>query len=373
MGTAIHIELDALCLLMLCVIVWQSIRNVNQQMRIIRFRNTVFGIMVALALDIIWMLIDGQQFPGGIALNYIVNALFLGAGVLLGCMWYLYVLDALGYRISGKLSWVFLSPGLLFLLLNILSIWTKWIFYINEENVYIRGPYFWVQEIGAVLMLLVSFFHILFCAIWRKREVSRTEVRKLLGFYIIPVIGTLVSMPFTGMPGTWTCASISIILIYMNSLDHEVQRDSLTGLNNRKALDNVFSDYAKASTPSNPMYLFMMDLDGFKGINDRFGHPVGDQALITTAKLLLQSIQDIRSVAVRYGGDEFLIMGFPNNDPEAYKAHTEALFSEYNHTSGLPYLLNISIGYTEYQSGQTLDELISIADQYLYIRKRSKK
>ena len=53
MATAIHIELDALCLLALCVIVWQSVRNVNQQMRIIRFRNTVYGIMAALALDIV--------------------------------------------------------------------------------------------------------------------------------------------------------------------------------------------------------------------------------------------------------------------------------------------------------------------------------
>ena len=112
MEAAIHIELNAICLLILCVIVWQSIRNVNQQMRIIRFRNVVFGIMAVLVLDTLWMLVDGRKFPGGIALNYIINALFLGAGVLLGCMWYLYVLDALGYNIPKKWSWVVLLPGL---------------------------------------------------------------------------------------------------------------------------------------------------------------------------------------------------------------------------------------------------------------------
>jgi len=127
-GTAIHIELDALCLLILCVVVWQSVRNVNQQMKIIRFRNVVYGIMIALALDIVWMLVDGVQFPGAIAINYIVNAVFLGLGVLLGCMWYLYVLDALGYYVQRKNDWIVLLPGLVFMALNIISIWTGWIF-----------------------------------------------------------------------------------------------------------------------------------------------------------------------------------------------------------------------------------------------------
>ena len=370
MGTAIHIELDALCLLILCVVVWQSVRNVNQQMKIIRFRNVVYGIMATLALDIIWMLVDGAQFPGCIAVNYIVNALFLGAGVLLGCMWYLYVLDALGYHVPPRYAWIVLLPGLIFMALNIMSIWTGWIFYITPENIYVRGPLFWLQEIGAVGMLLVSFFHILYCSFRKKQKAAKAEIRKLLGFYIIPVIGTLVSMPFTGMPGTWTCASVSIILIYMNAMDREVMRDSLTGLNNRKAMDSAFSEYEKIATSDNKLFLFMMDLDGFKGINDRFGHPAGDQALMETAKLLLRSVDGMRSIVVRYGGDEFLVMGFPNNDPEGYKARITALFAEHNAASELPFQVNISIGYTEYHEGQTLAELISIADQYLYRRKK---
>jgi len=372
MGTAIHIEIDALCLLILCVIVWQSVRNVNQQMRKIRFRNTVYGVMLALFLDIIWMLVDGRMFPGAIAINYAVNALFLGLGVLLGCIWYLYVLDTLGYRITGKLTWVFLLPGILFIILNLISIWTGSIFYITEENVYVRGPLFWLQEIAAIAALLVSFFHILYCAIRKKKGVSRQKIRKLLGFYVIPVIGTLVSMPYTGMPGAWTCGSVSIILIYMNELDREVLRDSLTGLNNRKALDNTFADFSKLSSPENKLYLFMMDLDGFKGINDRYGHPAGDQALTVTAKLLLRSVNDIRSIAVRYGGDEFLIMGFPSNDPEQYRQHVKTLFDEYNASSDLPYRLDISIGFAEYETGQTLESLISAADTDLYRIKHSR-
>ena len=159
----------------------------------------------------------------------------------------------------------------------------------------------------------------------------------------------------------------------MHSLDKEVMRDSLTGLNNRKALDNTFAEYAKIAGSENRLYLFMMDLDGFKEINDRYGHPTGDHALIETAGLLLRSVDGMRSIVIRYGGDEFLVMGFPNNDPEAYKARTYALFKEYNAASDLPYRIRISIGYTEYDKDQTLEELISIADQYLYRRKRQRR
>ena len=347
--------------------------NVNQQMRIIRFRNVVYGIMTILVLDMIWMLVERAQFPGCIAVNYIVNAVFLGAGVLLGCMWYLYVLDTLGYHVPRKHSWIVLLPGLVFFALNVISIWTGWLFYINEENAYVRGPLFWLQVIGSIGMLFVSFFHILYCAIRKKRGVSGTEIRKLLGFYIIPVIGTLVSLPFPGMPGTWTCASVSIILIYMDAMNREVMRDRLTGLNNRKAMDNAFSEYVKIASADNRLFLFMMDLDGFKGINDRYGHPTGDQALVEAARLLLRSVEGMRSIVVRYGGDEFLVMGFPGNDPGAYKARTEALFKEYNAASSLPFQLNISIGYTGYHEGQTLDELISLADQFLYRRKKQSR
>ena len=370
MSAAIHIELNIICLLILCMIVWQSKHNVNQQMRIIRFRNVVYGIMITLVLDSIWILIDGTKIPGGIAINYIVNALFLGAGVLLGCMWYLYVLDTLAYHVSPKGAWLLLSPGILFLALDFLSIRTGWIFYVDAANVYFRGPLFWVQEIGAYGMLLVSFFHILYCSFGKERKVSKTKARKLLGFYVVPVIGTIVSMPFPGMPGTWTCASVSVIMIYMDALDREVMRDSLTGLNNRRAMDNAFTEYAKIASADNRLFLFMMDLDGFKGINDIYGHPTGDQALIVTAKLLRRSVNGMRSIVVRYGGDEFLVMGFPNNDPDAYKARAEALFAESNAASELPFPIHISIGYTEYRAGQTLDELISVADQYLYRRKK---
>ena len=129
--SAIHIELDALYLLLLCTIVYQSRKNVSQQMSRILLRTTAYGIILQLVLDILWLLIEGRIFPGSILLNGILNAIYLGVGVLLGCTWYLYVLESLGYKITRRLRNIVMLPGWIFTFLNFLSIRTGWIFTIS--------------------------------------------------------------------------------------------------------------------------------------------------------------------------------------------------------------------------------------------------
>ena len=306
MSIAIHVELNVLFFLILCRIAYQSIKNVNQQMTRVLFRNVVYGCISALLLDSIWVLIDGKMFPGANALNWAVNALFLSMGVVIGCTWYLYVLESLGFRLTRTWIVLVMLPGAVSTALNLISIKTGWIFYIDSANVYFRGPLFWLQEAMALGTLFASLIHIIVRLINRDGRVPRSVVTKLLGFYIIPVIGTLAAMPFTGMPGTWTCASVSIVLFYLDNQDSEIIRDSLTGLNNRKTLPKVFAEYLRQQNAGARLYLFMIDLDNFKGINDTLGHPMGDQALIEAANLFMRSVDGLRAIAARVGGDEFV-------------------------------------------------------------------
>lgn len=375
MEVAIHIELNLICLIILFAVAIQSHQNVNQQMKRVLFRNVVYGIMCSLSLDIIWLLIDGRIFPGCYALNAVVNAAFLGAGVCLGSMWYLYVLDTLHYRMTKRLIAIVMAPGILFLVLNFLSIWTGWIFYINEQNRYIRGPLFWFQSIGAIAMLLVSLVHIIYCQIVGRKGVSKDSSRKLLGFYIIPVLGTIMALPYSGMPGTWTCAAVSVVLIYMNDMDQIILTDDLTGLNNRKNLRVIFEDYSKQHSAQKPLYLYMMDLDDFKQINDELGHSVGDQALVEAAHVIRRQTAGIQAVVMRYGGDEFLVMGFFADDAGAqrYKEQMHKAFQNWNETHHEPYVLHASVGYSRYQPGQKLEEFINSADEMLYNDKRKHK
>ena len=345
MITVIQIELDLLCLVMLYAIAHQSLTNVNQQMNRVLFRTLVYGVMTQLTLDVLWLLVEGRQFPGAIMANRIINALYLSGGVILGCIWYLYVLETLGYTITRRLQTIVMLPGLFFLILNIVSVWTGWVFTVSPENVYAHGPLFWLQMIGAYGMLAIPLVHLVIRLIRRVTPPPRDVLFNLLSFYFIPIVGAIVSLFYTGMPGTWTCAAVSLVLLYINDQDREIIRDGLTGLNNRKTLEGVFPEYVKTGEP---LYLFMMDLDRFKQINDTYGHPVGDQALVDAASILSASMVGRKGLLVRYGGDEFLIMSFFEGDASAngFKQAILQRFDGYRREHNPPYWFAMSIGYT---------------------------
>ena len=375
MSTAIHVELNVLFLLILVRIVSQSAKNENQQMRRVLFRYTAYGIMSNLVLDAIWMLVDGKSFPGGVAVNLVVNALFLASGIVIGCVWYLYVLETLGYDITRSIVLAVMSPGIVFTAMNLISIKTGWIFYVTEENVYVRGPLFWLQTAAALAVLLVSLFHCLIRLLNGNKTVPRLVVLKLISFYIIPVVGTLVSMPVTGMPGTWTCAAVSIILMYIEAQDREIVRDTLTGLNNRKTLPSVFEEYTRQAGPDAPLYLYMMDIDNFKAINDTYGHLSGDEALKTVSRLFARAVDGRRAMVARVGGDEFVIMAMLSGENEAaeFKQSMNDAMECVNEEHTLPYRLGISVGYCAYERGESLEAMMNRADEALYAEKRSKK
>ncbi len=375
MVTAIHIELNTLFFLILVRIAYQSLKNENQQMRRVLFRYTAYGIMSNLLLDTLWRLTDGRMFPGAVPLNWIVNALFLASGMIIGCVWYLYVLETLGYRIMRILTLIVISPAIVFTALNLISIKTGWIFYITEDNVYVRGPLFWLQTAVALAVLFLSLVHCLIRLFNGNKTVPRQVVLELIGFYIIPVVGTLVSIPFSGMPGTWTCAAVSIILMYINAQDREIVRDTLTGLNNRKMLPAVFEDYSRQASSGAALYLFMIDLDDFKSINDTFGHPAGDEALTAAARLFATSVDGRRAMVARVGGDEFLILTKLAGEKEAaeFKESLNSRMERYNAEHSLPYRLSTSVGCCAYQRGESLENFIARADEALYQEKKRKK
>ena len=374
-ATAIHIELNVLLFLILVRIAYQSAKNENQQMRRVLFRYTAYGIMCSLMLDVLWLLIDGRQFPGGIALNKVVNALFLASGIVIGCLWYLSVLETLGYRVTRKIGLLVMSPGIVFTMLNLISIKTGWIFYVTEENVYVRGPLFWLQTAAALAVLFSSFLHCLIRLLNGNKTVPRRVVWETLGFYVIPVVGTLVSMPITGMPGTWTCAAVSIILMYIDSQDKEIVRDTLTGLNNRKMLPAAFEDYARQSGPGSMLYMFVINLDDFKSINDTYGHLAGDAALQAAARVFAKAVDGKRAMVARVGGDEFVVLAMLSGEAEAakFKRSIEEDMKRYNEEHPMPYRLTTSAGYRSYIRGETLEDFIVRADEALYEEKRRKK
>jgi diguanylate cyclase (GGDEF)-like protein len=155
-------------------------------------------------------------------------------------------------------------------------------------------------------------------------------------------------------------------------LREQADRDWLTGLHNRRYLAREVGRHAAAPGPG-PFSLAVLDLDHFKVVNDRFGHPAGDEVLMRVAALLLGEMRG-QDVVVRTGGEEFVLL-MPQTDANAAATACErlraALRDEPWGRIAPGMTLTASIGVATAETAGDLRALTEIADRRLYEAKRA--
>ncbi|MCX7897051.1 MAG: sensor domain-containing diguanylate cyclase [Rhodocyclaceae bacterium] len=161
---------------------------------------------------------------------------------------------------------------------------------------------------------------------------------------------------------------------YQRRLDEMATTDELTGLLNRHAFGIISQKLlAECQRHSTPLSILMLDIDHFKRINDEQGHLAGDAVLAEVAQRLQKSLR-ASDVAVRWGGEEFLIV-LKGCGLEKAKAIAEklrhALSSAPIVAAGKSLSVTASIGVTEYQGKETLESFVDRADGALYAAKRA--
>ena len=157
------------------------------------------------------------------------------------------------------------------------------------------------------------------------------------------------------------------------SLKFHAEHDSLTGLYNRKYLQDVAVSLQNSADKSTLSVLFM-DLDGFKKVNDYYGHHVGDELLIRFAKELGIILPE-RSVASRWGGDEFVVI-LPHSDEQSAKqlaGHISERFSRPFKTSQGMMSLGCSIGTCTSTPDLSIADCVRSADEEMYKVKQAFK
>lgn len=151
------------------------------------------------------------------------------------------------------------------------------------------------------------------------------------------------------------------------------QHDALTGLFNRAAFrDALHSALANTRAAERRFCILMLDLDGFKPINDRFGHAEGDRLLIRLAEHL-QAVSRETDVSARLGGDEFALL-CPHLHADEHIPHfcdrLIASIEQIAAESGLPCRVTASIGVAVYpEHGEDVDDLLAAADRAMYAAK----
>ena len=197
--------------------------------------------------------------------------------------------------------------------------------------------------------------------------------------------GTMVDVAVIGAPVRLHGSEVAVYGIYQDiserkSLEQALRRmsstDVLTGLLNRRGfLEVAEREWALAARRGGDLLLLYVDLDGFKEINDTFGHAAGDHLLQEVAELLRRSFR-ATDVLGRIGGDEFVVFAVDAlQDTEAsLTERVEEAVRRSNEETERPYALSLSVGALRAPAGApaSIGDLLAEADRRMYETKRQR-
>ncbi|MEA5040315.1 MAG: diguanylate cyclase [Clostridiaceae bacterium] len=370
-----YIELNAFAFtfLFLCF------TNIYQKSKKYLYDQKLFLVMAAsnavlLILDSLQWLMDGR--PGAaLRVVLIVVSVAFSAMTPVACfLWSIYA-DYQICRNEAHLKKLFLPmsvPLLINLILSVLSAFYGLIFVIDQNNIYHRGPLFY-------LMTAICYFYLFYSLVFiihKRKTVEHKVYVALLLFALPPFVGGIIQALIYGVSIVWDCMTISMFIIFINIQNSQLHTDSLTGLYNRRQFDNYMQECLRDCNEGIKFGLIMADLDSFKKINDSWGHVAGDTALMEAGKILKESFRK-EDIICRYGGDEFVIALKVSGKIELSKMveRLKKNIDDFNKSSELPYSINFSVGFDilDYKSNMSIQQFIKHIDALMYEDKSRNK
>ena len=288
------------------------------------------------------------------------SGLFLG-NVMIGYLWAKFIMVHMNIPFSDIRRNIYRTIGLISIVLLVINIFYPLVFSVSDGR-YQRG-------FAYIIFLIFAAFYILDSLYLYVKRVKKNGSLKLfpVHIFLIPVIlGVVIQAFFVEIAITWTSIAISVAGI-MTALKNEIIfTDCLTGLYNRVYLEFLH----KRACNKKDCWVsgIMIDLNGFKQINDNYGHAEGDLALCIVADLLRKSFSEY-GVVTRYAGDEFVIMLNTTDDQLIQKIIESAKknFVTENEKNDKPYQLSASMGYAITNlSNETIDDFMNRIDEQMY-------
>ncbi len=186
--------------------------------------------------------------------------------------------------------------------------------------------------------------------------------------------------PVAEIPAVEHLGRVLAMAIRNGKLFREVQNqahtDALTGLRNHRAFhETLRTEMHRSQRYGRPLGLIMLDIDGFKELNDRFGHQAGDAALIEMGKVIRAATRR-EDFAARYGGDEIAIL-LPETPPAGCMSVVRRLVTSVRDHKflydGKRMPFTISVGVAFFKADMSITQLVGAADQALYRAKQAGK
>lgn len=367
------LELDIFCLGLCSLMLMRDRFGMDDDAPGHMFAHVTIYIGALITCDMLWQLVTFAQGP--VWIEYLLNVVFTCLLGFASYGWLAYVIVKVKkMRPSLKVrAWLF-TPLAILILLALITPLVHVLFSI-KAHAYVPGPLYVVQPI-ICLGYLLSASAVAFSGRAHTLEPEdRSDFLWIALFVIPPLAVTILQIFYPQFPLIWPTVTFSLILVYLQAQHHRIFSDALTGLNNRRSFDRFirhhYRDYE--NNGEGRVVLLLIDIDRFKGINDRYGHTEGDRALAVVADALKEVCAGQHAFLARYGGDEFAIL-LQVHDLEPVRrleAEIHAAIDRVARAADLPYELHLSIGIAglERVPAASPTELVNRADSAMYEQK----
>jgi diguanylate cyclase (GGDEF)-like protein len=344
----------------------------------IMFSWFILASIILCASDFTWGLIDiSNAWSVSSDTAFAVNSIYYTFVGVVAYLWFLFSESEQESKIATTKLGIILStiPIIIFVILVVGSYRYQWLFYIDENNCYQRGDYY-------ILKIAIGFFYILFTSIKslirglkKSNYLNRSKYLSLASFAVFPCITAILQILFKGSPMISVGVSFAAMQVYISTREALISADPFTKLNNKNELIRHLDFKIKTRNPNRDLYLFIMDLDYFKTINDKYGHLEGDDAILISADSLRLVAKKFNFFVSRYGGDEFVMVGEVHRDFNhiAFITEVNEILQSEAEKRDKPYKLHMSIGYASYNyEMKTIPDFIKAADELLYDTKKAR-
>ena len=202
-------------------------------------------------------------------------------------------------------------------------------------------------------------------------DVENTSERLTQNLIMIVIFGMLATLSLVGLIYYFTKRFVNKIVLARQEIEHLATIDGLTGLYNRRYGTGRFEEEViRTLRVGRPLSCLMVDIDHFKLVNDRFGHPVGDEVLKTAAACITEVLRQY-DILYRYGGEEFMLVLPETELSNAEKiAERIRLMIKERTATGIP--ITVSVGITTVKDGDAdPNDIINRVDEALYHAKNA--
>lgn len=300
--------------------------------------------------------------------------------------YFIFAFDPLGYLFSltyitawtgnkkklGQKMFFYIADG--YVLLNIILVTIseiggyRW-YYFYTGRVYSRGDFFVVR---AVINMCFCFLVELYAVKYRK-SMPIYYRKYMMAFPMIVLLSGILQTVVSGAAFAYAGTILACVILYTFVQSRDLDIDYLTGIFNRRGIDYELEKAIQRAETGKNFSAIMIDLDGFKTINDVYGHETGDEALLDMVDILQRCFGNECRVG-RFGGDEFLVILDENNEYDLEKCLQRLRFetNTFNETGERPYKLEYSAGASVYRKDaeEGKKEYFDEIDRMMYQEKR---